>query len=159
MKTCSICGTKNFDVDKFCTRCKNPLDDDLVVKTVVDKTDNNVVYKVVSKRSELSGVAIAAKVFWIISLVYTAIVAVSYLAFWFVSIIASAFDGMGMACIFAIAALVPFLVAMLVFVFKFSMYRHYIDKKIEGKSVGIGFKIVVLLFIDLIAGVLLFCDE
>ena len=44
-------------------------------------------------------------------------------------------------------------------IFCICMTTHYCHKTADDKPVGIAFKIIILLFISLVAGILMLCDN
>ncbi|MBE7067947.1 MAG: hypothetical protein E7381_01455 [Clostridiales bacterium] len=142
MKFCNKCGRKNFDTATYCERCGNFL------------RLNEIVTQKQSKCSKV------ASIFMVISCVVLGICSMVLEIF---SIIL--WDGLNeisndigvvemkiMWIVLVVAVLIGFIISI------FATHKYIKDVK-SGKKIGTGFKVCVLLFVNIIAGILMLCDE
>ena len=130
----------NFDADRFCNKCGRVLEEEIAV--TVSRSQNTAVHN--------SGLKIAARVLLIIGSVcqwfYVA------LGLFMIAVFSSEVPNTAVLWVFVAFALIYSLITT------FSTV-HYNKMLAQGRRVGIGFKIFVLLFAVPIAGILMICDK
>ncbi len=134
MKYCPKCGTEMNDEDNVCCNC--------------GASNDYKVYHAV--RKENSGLKTATKVFLILSCVFTPIV-------WFIY---------GYAYLFPIYYYVPIvailsalLISLIPLAWLIPMTVHYFNSLKNDEPVGTGFKVCTLIFVSMIGGILMLCDN
>ena len=158
MKVCRNCGTRNFDIDTTCGKCHAPLmskvDKALGVQPVFN-TQGSIEKVAVPQNN---GLSITAKVFLIIACVYQGIAALTCLIILLsTGVIINAYGGgpEGFAWLYFI--IMSLCVAHVVI--SICMTSSYFGKLYERKKIGTAFKVLTLIFVDLVAGILMLCDE
>ena len=142
MKICKNCGRENFDINQKCEKCGYPL-----------YTNNNEKLNV---KQQESGLAVAARVFMIIATVARGLLFLGLLLFWFISLLIPEVDKKEISLFFVFAWIIP---SWFSFAISFGFSIAYRRKLFDGKKVSILFKVCVLIFISLTAGILLFIDD
>ena len=161
MRVCPNCKTSNFDVDTKCTKCGCPLrlnPSEKVIAFPQNSADENTVF-VKTKVNETNGLKRVAKAFMIVSCVCYAVYFVLILAMWIFSI---ALYNSTEIFEFEIGAITSLLVMILYLprvIIPICMTNSYSYKIASGKNVGVGFKIATLLFVSVISGILMLCDN
>lgn len=127
---------------KYCSKCGTALNDDAIVCTkcgnfvnwnnTAVKNSNNTAVK-----SSNSGTQKAAKIFMIITCAFLALCATLFV---------------GKNWIYFFACLIPLC-------WTIPMTVSYFSKTKKGESVSTGFKVCSLLFVNLIAGICMLCDN
>ena len=165
MKKCSVCGTENFDTSVNCERCGYPFPNKFkappvtVIKQNEPSHGPSVVYVVKEAPRKQNTICTVAKVFMLISAIGAVVSLVGCFIAWVIFLALStgayreAFKPMAWAFFITMLCLIP---AVLLHVI---MTKSYIEKITENRSVGIGFKVCTLLFVNTIAGILMLCDE
>ncbi len=149
MKVCKNCGAQNFDIKQNCDKCGYPLVEKGSVSTMQKQMNGSV--SVLTKK-KASGAAIAAKVFLILTNVAYDILFLFWLVWWIIGLTYSqpvvAFEGL--IC----------MLVYLVFAIASGVVLAVYDRKVDlGEKVGTAFKVCTLLFISIIAGILMLCDN
>ncbi|MBE5730446.1 MAG: hypothetical protein E7350_00665 [Clostridiales bacterium] len=142
MKICKNCGAENFDVLSFCDKCGKPI----TALPVGDQQDK-----------EQGGLRIAAKVLMVISTVSYGISFLVCFAFWFIILITAKGAGLsGLEIgISSPVLVIMMLITLLQLIASWLMTRHYF----EAEHISITFKVCTLLFVSMIAGILMLCDD
>ena len=163
MKVCKNCGAQNFDIKQNCDKCGYPLYEKgshVTRQQVVYKENINTSisqrqpYKNLSvpKSKKPSGVAIAAKVFLILTNVAYDMLFLFWLVWWIIGLTYS-------QPVVAFERLIGMLV-YLGFAIASGVVLAVYDRKVDlGEKVGTAFKVCTLLFISIIAGILMLCDN
>lgn len=155
MKICPNCHTQNFDIVTKCEKCNYPLTVEnseppvMILQQATPIQSQSAFYVQPARNHALQSVA---KAFMILSCVLFAIGFLTLFVLWAVSVSLQS----------SIPSLVFWIEMILFFlhlVFHICMTTHYCHKIADGKPVGIAFKIITLLFVDLIAGILMLCDN
>ena len=133
MKTCNFCGAKSFDCDTECSKCKRSFSDDAV--------------------GEISQIKKLIKVILLATIIIQAVALIPFLILWITSLI---IPGWTTAAIIFAICLIAFLVGLSISCIMSNHYRNTVN---AGKNVGLIFKICTLLFISVIAGIVMLCDE
>ena len=155
MKICPNCNTKNFDINTKCEKCDYPLDTS-PFETVVfmppqnASRDSKPTYDV--KPVGPNSLQSVAKAFLIVSCVASAISLLATVIVWMICIFQQT-QVLLPASWIGMASSLP-LFALCIY-----MTNSYSHKIASGQKVGIGFKIITLLFISFIAGILMLCDN
>lgn len=157
MKVCRNCGTRNFDIDTTCGKCHAPLmskvDKALGVQPVFN-TQGSIEKVAVPQNN---GLSITAKVFLIIACVYQGIAALTCLIVSLsTGVIINAYWG-GEGFLWWYFIVMGISVAHVVI--SICMTSSYFGKLYERKKIGTAFKVLTLIFVDLVAGILMLCDE
>ena len=170
MKYCSNCGNELRDEAVLCTKCGNSFASSVLLSKQYDKRKfciycgaevlNNAVvcpkcgcplktHQVINSNTN-NGLQIAAKVFMIISCVLLGVC-----FFWnLLAILFFATTTLEIVYCFQIslAYLIP-----LAWVIPMTIY--YFNATAGGKRVRVGFKVCTLLFVSIVAGILMLCDN
>jgi hypothetical protein len=100
-----------------------------------------------------NGLQSATKVFMIINCIFSGIATLLMTVLWLVFLINES------TRFYSITFLIALFIILTSFVFTIYMTNTYSHKIETGTEVGIAFKIVTLLFFDLICGILMLCDN
>ena len=144
MKTCWNCGAKNFDINRKCEKCKKPLLSKLEIlqaKRVV----------VVNQPREK---ATAAKILLLIDMILWILLFSLTFILWSVTLFFDSSD-FKILTIELFLCMIIFMIPMIVAIIIFKVYS---DKLNGNESISTSFKVGVLLFVNLIAGILMLCD-
>ena len=133
MKTCNFCGSKNFDCDTECYKCKKSLSEDAVV--------------------EISQLKRIIKIILLVTIIFQAAATIPFAALWITSLIIP--EWTIAALVFAIL-LMAFTIGLAISCIMSNYYRNKVN---AGGNVGLFYKICTLLFISVIAGVAMLFDE
>ena len=164
MKVCKRCGAQNFDIKQNCDKCGYPLYEKgshVTRQQVVYKENINTSisqrqpYKNLSvpKPKKPSGVAIAAEVFLILTNIVYDLCSVFFLFFLIASAGMDSYQRVTMEALIGLLCFLPFSIASAV------VLAVYVRKMGVGEKVGTAFKVCTLLFISIIAGILMLCDN
>ena len=148
MRKCPFCGATNFDVAQNCEKCNLPLPENPHLVTNPALRVEKVGDLVFVAKDGNAGLQVAAKVFMVISLVLHVI---NFFALFIMGIVGWYFEPSFAVIALPFMMVLPF-VPMVVSLFMTIAY-------FKNSRVGIGFKICTLLFVDLIAGILMLCDN
>ena len=155
MKICPNCHAQNFDIETKCGKCSYPLNTNsfeppvMIAQQATPAQPQSVFYVQPVRNHALQRVA---KAFMIVSCVIVAIAVLTTFILWAVSVSLES----------SIPSLLFWIYMILLFpylIFCICMTTHYCHKTADGKPVGIAFKIIILLFIRLVAGILMLCDN
>ena len=140
MKICAHCGERNFDIKTECDRCHRPF-----------------VTTFVSKRTSLNKVVSAFMILAMIGAILEMIVSIF---FWIVSLYSYNVIGghptlAASAIIYFVAWVIFFIRAIIVGI----MIGAYHKKTSYGYPASMAFKVCTLLFVSLISGILMLCDD
>lgn len=153
MKVCKNCGTQNFDINSTCKNCgAELLNIPYCEKQALSQS---------ATAGRKSGCSVAAKVFMVISLVSYAIAFVFALILWLIALFATQ-DSPSITPEIEIAVLTTFIYMLFFLVFLIvvsCMTAKYFKNINKGKEIGMAFKICTLLFVNMIAGILMLCDD
>lgn len=154
MKICPNCKSQNFDVKTVCERCGCPLPKNQfeTVVTIPNNNPTNTTFYITNTQQTNRGLRIAINVFLIISCVLSAISMFSLSILWMVSLVA----GIELLTTVYLISAILYLARMIVGI---CMTVKYQKKTDNDRRVGVGFKICTLLFVNLIAGILMLCDN
>ena len=164
MKVCKNCGAQNFDIKQNCDKCGYPLYEKgshVTRQQVAYKENINTSisqrqpYKNLSvpKPKKPSGVAIAAEVFLILTNIVYDLCSVFFLFFLISTAGIDSFQIVTMEALIGLLSFLPFSIASAV------VLAVYVRKMGVGEKVGTAFKVCTLLFINIIAGILMLCDN
>ena len=159
MKTCEICGEKNFDTAKACTRCKTPFTDrNEPIPTIDPQSFNPPPYYATQRTVERRGsdLSLPVKIFMLITTCSSALALLITLIGWFIAL---ALPQYAVPDEFKIAMWFVMIMMLAIFLVPLFMTMHYFKTVGSGKKIGVAFKICTLLFVNLIAGVIMLCDE
>ena len=156
MKTCKVCGTRHFDTAVVCEKCHAPLANKYNSNYHPPQSAN---YYARPEPSRNSGLRLAAKVFMIISTVSAGIGLFFSLIFWLIGLFSVSFVYSAGAGTLSIASLIFVWAFLPSFVVDLLMTINYCHKTRGGEQPGVAFKICTLLFVNLIAGILMLCDN
>ena len=128
---------------KYCTKCGSEIADEAVICPKCGCAVDNV-----KPTASVNGMKIATKVFLILSCVSCCVTAIIY----FILGIVALTDGNGGMFIASLLFCLPpmWIVPMTV---------NYFSKVKKGEAVGVGFKVCTLIFVNIVAGILMLCDE
>ena len=160
MKICSHCQTQNFDINEVCSKCKQPL----TVKSTFSAPQVTAIYQqttrpnnsVTRKESDLS---VAAKVFMIITCASLGLSLIGAVVFWIVMLILAQKTPSLETSILVITSFMYVAVFFIGECVSFAMTKSYFTKISKKRPIGTAFKICMLLFVNLVAGILLLCDK
>ena len=157
MRICPVCRTKNLDNKIDCGNCGFPLNTKpgervIVIPPSYPNSGLRPTYYVERQHRRGSGLRTAAKVFMILSCVYCAILVFVLSLLWLPPFgrLSSREE---------VTIIVYSSIAWLGLFFHIYMTRIYSGRIEKDWSIGTGFKIVTLLFVDTIAGILMLCDN
>lgn len=138
---------------KYCSKCGNQLFEEAVICVKCGCSVGNTNGYSNQKSSSDSGLAIAAKVLSIITCVGLGIFTIMWT---YISIMAFAFAGSEEYEVLAVLGIYG-LVLLIILVVDICMTVSLCRKLKNKEPIGIGFKICMLLFVNMIAGILLLC--
>lgn len=141
-KYCSKCGSRIFKGDSFCLNCGRP----------VDQANTDVK----QKNSKNDGLGVAAKVLSILSCVGIGLVTLIWI---FAMIVLFLFEDSGDTILIAVPLGIYTIIFLALFIVDISLTISLCRKLDSGDQISTGFKIAILLVVNLIAGVLLLCRE
>jgi len=148
MKYCSRCGTEIADDARFCHNCGAECMDRYASASAVQGQVS----------SPVSGIRTAAKVFMVLEIALRIMAAFGAL----ICILAApellAFDAIEKSDLILYAVIYG-IGPIITLAWCVPMTRSYFDKVKKGESVSFEFKMCTLLFVSLIAGILMFCDN
>lgn len=150
MKVCKNCGAQNFDIKQNCDKCGYPLVEKGSVSTMQKQMNGSV--SVLTKK-KASGAAIAAEVFLILTNIVYDLCSVFFLFFLIASAGMDSYQRVTMEALIGLLSFLPFSIASAV------VLAVYVRKMGVGEKVGTAFKVCTLLFINIIAGILMLCDN
>lgn len=150
MKICQNCGAQNFDIRSTCERCGAP-----ITALQVPYYKQQGIKPEASRQN--SGLTVAAKVFMVISTVSNAIAFLLFFIIWMIAVSAAKKNHDAdipaiIAFIYTIVFLIPFIVSLF-------MTMKYFTKVNGREDVSVAFKVCTLLFVNLVAGILMLCDN
>lgn len=164
MKVCKNCGAQNFDIKQKCDKCGY-----LLYEKGSHVTRQQVAYKEnintsisqrqpyknlsVPKPKKPSGVAIAAEVFLVLTNIVYDLCSVFFLFFLIASAGMDSYQRVTMEALIGLLSFLPFSIASAV------VLAVYVRKMGVGEKVSTAFKVCTLLFINIIAGILMLCDN
>ncbi len=129
MKYCAKCGAEMVDEAIFCVKCGCAVEDGGIAQSGRSNAQNSAIVTV-------------AKVFMILTLVV-----------W-------GFYGLILFIAFALLGLAPLgLLGFIPLAWCLPMTIVCFNKTKRGEPIGVGFKVCVLLFVNMVAGILLLCDN
>lgn len=155
MKICPNCNANNFDISEKCERCGYPLNVspfETVVWEPRQTSPDTPKPEYSIKPGGASTLQTVARVFMIIACISIGISMLPILVMW-VLLLDSGEPTIAMIYLFA---MIPLLAGLVISV---CMTRSYSNKTSDGTDVGVGFKIITLIFISLVAGILMLCDK
>ena len=129
MKYCTKCGSEIADEAVICPKCGCAVDN---VKTTASG----------------SGIKTATKVFLILSCVSSCIMTLIY----FICAMVALANGSG-------GLFFTYLFLSLPALWIIPMTVNYFSKVKKGEAVGVGFKVCTLIFVNIVAGILMLCDN
>lgn len=114
-------------------------------KTIVVKVENNY-----EQRKRPNGLNIASYVF----LSLTCLINVVFIICWLTGLVASGENGLGVFVfsLFYCVAIIPLL-------WQIPMTVYYIVRTVNKKDVSVAFKVCTLIFVNLLAGIFMLCDN
>ena len=162
MKICKNCGTQNFDINRLCTKCGSVLLAEPSFSSTLHPSNacdfySNSTNTVIEKES---GLSITAKVFMLISTISSWLLFVYSLIVW----IASLFSYRILSTLVdnKFQLLLPWLYMLLSFAVALTcllMTISYFKRISERRPIGTAFKVCTLLFVNLLAGIFLLCEQ
>lgn len=148
MKICKVCGTKNFDVNETCEKCKTPLG------AFYKRPNSASGDPGLDENKQGSDLSLAVKIILIIGLCSLAIGFLFSAGFWLAAMSAETPD-----FITVIAHLIVTAILFAYLIVSLMMTLGYFNKIADGKRIGTAYKICTLLFFNPIAGILMLCDR
>ena len=139
MKFCKNCGAKNFDANQKCEKCNQPF---LKFPTIKPP----------------SGVAIAAKIFLLISMIERITAFVVSFILWFVALCSTPQNKPLELKLIIIVLLICMIAFMILAIIAIIFFNSYNNKLYSGEKISTSLKICTLIFVNVIAGILMLCD-
>lgn len=139
MKVCKICGTKNFDFNTHCEKCEQPLD---------------------SAPMKISSLSRATEIIMIIGTVLAGIAVLVHFVLGLIVLQLEAYEEeeQGFQFFSGVVFFICLIVLLIEFLACFFTTRYYRNSIYADEKVGTIFMVWTLIFINLIAGILMFCD-
>ena len=137
MKVCKICGTKNFDFNTHCEKCEQPLD---------------------FAPMKISSLSRAAEIIMIIGTVLAGIAVLAYFVVGLIVVQLAATKGQEEKIVGAVLTFIRLIVLLIEFLACFFTTRYYRNKIYAQERISSIFMVFTLIFINFIAGILMFCD-
>ena len=158
MKKCSFCGNSNFETDHFCNKCGRALDE--VVEINIPSLQEHKIIFTSGNAAPVHnrGLKTAAYVFLLITTilqwVFFAVFLVSFLILSGVELPDNLF-GFAIERLVGTGIITSWISAL---VASFSL-GHFNRRVADRRRIGTGFKVFILLFVNVIAGILMLCDN
>lgn len=137
MKVCKICGTKNFDFNTHCEKCEQPLD---------------------SAPMKISSLSRATEIIMIIGTVLAGIAVLVWFVLGLIVLQLEAIVGQGLEPFIGVDSFIWLIVLLIEFLACFFTTRYYRNKIYAQERISSIFMVFTLIFINFIAGILMFCD-
>lgn len=146
---CTKCGTKNLDSSNYCSKCGANLhyQESVVLEEPIFKNEpkyDNSYKQYKSYKGSSNTLATVAFVFCILEIVAYVLLSLLYL-------ILAIVDGTPLLLIYTVIYLIP-LAWTIPLTVKVYRYRN------DNTELSVGTKVVILIFVNLIFGILLLCD-
>lgn len=146
---CTKCGTKNLDCSNYCSKCGVSLhhQESVVLEEPIFKNEpkyDNSYKQYKSYKSSSNTLATVAFVFCILEIIACVCLALFYL-------ILAIVGGTPLLLIYTVIYLIP-LAWTIPLTVKVYRYRN------DSSELSVGTKIIILIFVNLISGILLLCD-
>ena len=162
MKTCSNCGTKNFETNEVCEKCRQPL---RLITTVQPNMEQlraaiqpQYGNETATKANNGNGLRTAIKVFLILDTVRCALAALICGVLWVTFLNLAQYSATARADAFTSAICIIICVVQLTICV--CMMITYFNKISSSRAkMSVGFKICTLLFVSFVGGILMLCDE
>lgn len=139
MKICRNCGAKNFEVNQKCEKCNQPF----LKRTTIKPP---------------SRVAIAAKVFLLISMIERIVGFAVYFIFWLIALCSPVQDNPIERKLIILILLICMIAFMILAIIAIIFFNSYNNKLYSGEKISTSLKICTLIFVNVIAGILMLCD-
>ena len=162
MKTCSNCGTKNFETNEVCEKCQQPL---RLITTVQPNMEQlraaiqpQYGNETATKANNGNGLRTAIKVFLILDTVRCALAALVFGILWATFLYLSHYSAI--IRMEAIAYAIAASICIVQLAVCSCMMITYFNKITSPRAkISVGFKVCVLLFASVIGGILMLCDD
>jgi len=157
MKICNQCGEKNFDVYTTCTKCGAPLQESNAPS--IPNQKRPLLQRIQTTRQE-SSLSINAKVWMIIGSAANAVSGIVYIIFWILFLASAESLELDFNPLFAgLGLLGGAWLSIILAVVGLMMTVSYFRKINEREPVRKSFRICTLIFVNIVAGILLLCDN